>query len=215
MTPHVHERPDAEVAGRGSGHLHAHRHSVTLHRVSNLRAVPRRLTEFDDVSRAPRERSHEVTESIDVDPPPWRQLIEDRTEMAPQTSKPREQPLERLLGILQLLHMRQEPARLHREFKTSRHAAGPREKRPALRQPIKAVIDLDRVETCRVVRQPARRRHIHRIQLAAPVPVLPARASNAGTRPTRGTPSSFSALAARAPIGRKAEARDEERRPQG
>src|SRR4051812_12516914 len=98
------------------------------------------------MARIAREGAHEPVKSRDVNLPSRRQLIEHRTEMWPELARALEEALERLLRILELLHMGQEPAGLDREEKFFRCTLGPPCERGCLRQAIEAVVDFDRVE---------------------------------------------------------------------
>src|SRR4029079_17256500 len=92
--------------------------------------------------------------ALAVHPPTRRQLIEHRPEMRAEAAHAREKPRDRLPGILQLLHVRQEAAGLDGELELRRRTAGPRGERRALGQPVEAVVDFDGIERPRVVLEP-------------------------------------------------------------
>src|SRR6185503_6528813 len=98
-----------------------------------------------------------------------------------QISNPKSQipTRERVRGVLQLLHVGQVPARLHRVEKMRRRLLAPFRKRRLRRKAVKAVVDLNRIERQRVMREPARRRKLGRVKVTAPVRVLPPRAAHA------------------------------------
>src|SRR5437773_1338710 len=75
--------------------------------------------------------------------------------------------------------MGEKPARFHRIDEPARRAPPPRRKSCGGGQPIKGVVDLDRVEALRVVLQPTALRQIGRIKITVPVFVLPTRAPHA------------------------------------
>src|SRR5437867_7708496 len=70
-------------------------------------------------------------------------------------------------------------ARLHREQEGGRCPVHPALDRLAGGQPVEGGVHLHRVEACRVVREPATRRHPRRIEDAPPVRIVPARAADA------------------------------------
>jgi hypothetical protein len=90
----------------------------------------------------------------------------------------REQQFHRRTGILQFLHMREVPARLHGVDKGSRHAAAPLREGVAFGKPVERIVDFNRLESARVVFKPARGWQIRRIERALPVLVLPSGAAN-------------------------------------
>jgi len=61
---------------------------------------------------------------------------------------------DRLFRLLQFLHMREEPAGFDSVFKTAGNTAPPFPERRRFGQPIKRVVDFNRVETLRVVLEP-------------------------------------------------------------
>lgn len=67
---------------------------------------------------------------------------------------------------------------LDRIQKPPRRLVTPLCKRPRLRQSVEAVVDLDRIEAQRVMGKPARLRQLGGVELAAPVLILPTRASD-------------------------------------
>src|SRR5262249_37425310 len=96
----------------------------------------------------------------------------------PEAPGAREEAANRLGRVLELLHVREVAAGFHGVHESARRAAPPRGKSRRLRQPIKRVVDLDRVDALRVVVQPAALRQLGWIKVAAPVPVLPAGATD-------------------------------------
>jgi hypothetical protein len=72
--------------------------------------VPTGFAELDRVPIACRKRAQEVLESRQVEFPPRRKLVEDRAESRTQLRRAVEEAEQGILGILQLLHVRQEPA---------------------------------------------------------------------------------------------------------
>src|SRR5215203_4091201 len=89
-----------------------------------------------------------------------------------------EETCDRFLWILQLLHMGKKATGLDRVQKLPRRLVTPLCERPDLRQPVEAVVDLDSIEDQRVMSKPVRLRQLSRVELAAPVLILPTRASD-------------------------------------
>src|ERR1051325_3831847 len=65
-----------------------------------------------------------------------RQLIEDRAETRTERLRAREEPIDRLLRILEPLDVREDLARLDRDEKSRRHLPAPRRKGAGLGQAI-------------------------------------------------------------------------------
>src|SRR5205823_2548319 len=118
-------------------------------------------------------------EPFAVQRPQRRELIQDRTKRASEAVRAREQPAERLNGLFQFFHVREESTGLHGEQESARHAAFPCGERRRSGEAIKRVVDLDRVESPGVKLQPATLREGGGIEVVAPVFVLPAGAADA------------------------------------
>src|SRR4051812_37647699 len=97
-----------------------------------------------------------MLQPLTVEFPRRRKLIQHGTEVLAERVHPAEQAIERLLGILQLLHVRQEPAGLHAVKETAWRARRPRDERAALRKSIKSIVDFNRVEDLSVMVEPSR-----------------------------------------------------------
>src|SRR3954469_23652433 len=146
--------------------------------IEDLLDVPARLAEFDGVPPRPRQRLQEMIEAFEVDRHVRRKLIEHRPERVLEPPGAAEEALERLLGGLQLLHVRQVTAGLDRVDETFWRAPAPGRESRSLGQPIKGVVDLDRVEPLRVVLEPAALGQLAGIEIAAPMRVLPSGAAD-------------------------------------
>jgi hypothetical protein len=82
-----------------------------------------------------------------------------------------EESEQRIFRVLELLQMGEKAARLHGVGKMRRSLLAPPRERGRRRQPVEAVVDLDRIEMERIVRKPARQGQIGGIKVAAPVRV--------------------------------------------
>jgi hypothetical protein len=120
-----------------------------------------------------RKRGQEVFEPLEVDRPARWQLIQHGAEVRSELAHVLEKAQQRGLRILQLLHVRQEAARFDGIQKPARRLFAPLREGARLRQPVEAVVDLDRIEAEGVMAEPARLRKIGRIEVAPPVRVLP------------------------------------------
>ena len=98
----------------------------------------------------------ELLQALTVELPSGWKLIQNRTEMATESAHPTEQSIERLFWILQLFHVRQEPAGFHGIQKSTRRAVGPPGESRALRQSIESIVDFNRVKNLCVVIEPFR-----------------------------------------------------------
>src|SRR2546423_1675740 len=156
MKPHIDEGADDELArGRALHVVETERDRVAAQEIVDAFVVPTRIPEFDDMAIRARQRAQEDLEALQVQRPPRRQLIEDRAQPRAELLRVLEESRQRILGVLQLLHVREEPAGLDGVEKMRRRLLAPFRKRPGRRQAIKAVVDLDRIECQRVVREPA------------------------------------------------------------
>src|SRR5215468_10601712 len=117
----VDKRANNQLAGCGALHVvQAERDVVAPQQFEHAIVVPTRIPEFHNVlgaasgarsqtgtSRHGRERPQKFLEPFEVEGPTGRQLIEDGPEMTTELPDTVEETPERLLGILQLLHVSQ------------------------------------------------------------------------------------------------------------
>jgi len=155
---------------------------VALEQRVDLVAVPARIAELDRVAARARKRLQERREAFDVDRPSRRQLIQDRSERARETLRAGEEQPDRIGRILQLLHVRQVAARLHRVDEPARRAVRPPGEGFRFGEPIERVVDLDGIEPLSVIRQPPGLGELSRIKITAPMRILPARATDTYVR---------------------------------
>jgi hypothetical protein len=101
-------------------------------------------------------------------------LIEDGSELRTERAGAREEPVDRLARVAQLLHVGQEAAGFHREQESGWGAVPPGSERVRFRESVEGVVDLDGVEGADVVVQPVGLPELGRIEGAAPVFVVPA-----------------------------------------
>ena len=183
MESDVHERTDGKRAGRRSFHvMQTQRDAMMLKQREHLVCIPRGLPEFDGVTASPRQRLQKRFETGEAHRRQWparRQLIKDRPERRAEQFCARKEELERTLGILELLHVRQIPARFQGVYEPARHAPAPGSESRGVGQPIEGVIDLNGIEALGVVLQPPALRQVGRIEVATPMFVLPSGASDA------------------------------------
>src|SRR3954467_13504628 len=155
---------------------------VPLEQPERLIGVPARLTELDHVLPSPRQRSEEMLEPFEVQRPARRKLVEDRTEGRTQFFCPREKQIERSLRVFELFHVRQETAGLHGKREPWRGGGTPGPEHVSGRKAVEGVVDLDRIEVRRVMREPPRGGEPGRIEVAAPVAILPAGTADENAR---------------------------------
>src|SRR4030095_13242240 len=135
--------------------------------------VPGGLPEFHRVPITGRKHRQEVLEALEVDGPARRKLIQHRAQLGTELPDVFEEAAQRILGILELLHVCQEATGFDGVDKASRRLLSPFRKCARLRQSVEAVVDLDRIEAEGVMAEPARLRQVGRIEVAAPMFVLP------------------------------------------
>ena len=104
----------------------------------------------------------------------WRQLVQDGTKAGAQLFRVLEEACERIVWVLQLLHVREKTAGLHRVQKPRRRLLAPSGERFWRRQTIETVVDFNRIEGKGVVGKPSGHGELGWIEIAAPVFVLPA-----------------------------------------
>src|SRR5690606_38549704 len=104
-----------------------------------------------------------------------------RTARAAERFRDAEQVRRRLLDLTESLDVRDQSRRLERELESRWHTLRPLPKRRLVRQAIERVVQLDRVEPLRVVRQHVGLLHLLRIEGASPFLVAEAARSRADT----------------------------------
>ena len=122
-------------------------------------------------------------EPLNVGHPPRWQLIQDGPEPRAEMLCVLEQPIHRLGGVLQLLHVRQVAAGLDGKQETRRNPAGPVRERLRRGQPIERTVHLDAVEHLRVRLEPEASRHVRVVEPRSPVRVVPTRAAYSDASP--------------------------------
>ena len=158
--------------------MDAHRHIIAAEQLVDALVVPARLPELHRVPEAARQRRQKVFEAREVHWPAWRQLVQHRREMRSKVLHTIEETRDRFLWIFQLLHMGEKATGLDGIQKPPRRLVTPLCERLDLRQPVEAVVNLDSIKTKRVMSKPVLLRQLGRVELAAPVLILPTRASD-------------------------------------
>ena len=161
---------------------------MLLQQRKDLVGVPARIAEFDDVAGPGRQRLQKSRQSFEVQRPARRQLEEHGTERGVQVTGALQKAVDRLVRILELFHVRQEPAGLDGVDKSRRCLTCPFTECRCFGESVEGVVDLHGVEPRGIVVKPAIQRQLVRIEVSAPVLLLPARTSHAGNRVVPGTP---------------------------
>src|SRR5207249_11797821 len=175
METNVDERSHRHAAGRRTGHIvETERDSMTSEEAEDFVCIPGRIAELDRVTRTARQGEEKCAQAFDIDAPPRRQLVENRTKRAAETPRAREEAIERLGWVLQFLHVREKAAGLHSVHESGRGTRSPVGEGRCLGQSVKGVVDFDGVELRDVVIEPSALRQFRGIKVAAPVFVLPA-----------------------------------------
>jgi S1-C subfamily serine protease len=134
------------------------------------------------VSATLRQQPAELTQPWYIALPERRQLIQNWAQVSPQPQHPLEEPMQRIGRISQALQMRQESVRLYRVQEPARRLLPPAVERVRLRQAIKRVVDLYRIEDLAVILKPAALRQLARVEPTAPVWVVPTGCADANGR---------------------------------
>lgn len=175
MEPDVHERTDPPPSARRAVHVvQAESDAVAMEKVEHAVVVPARVAELDNVAISPREHLQECLESLQIHRPAGRQLIQDRSEPGTEMDGTLEKSGDRLFGILELLQMGQEPAGLHRVHEPPGCLIAPPGECRGIGQLVEAVVDLNRIERPGIVCEPLGDGELSRVEVAAPVAILPA-----------------------------------------
>src|SRR6185312_9911264 len=119
---------------------------------------------------------------VEVDPPFGRKLKQDRAKLLAQSFRAREKVVQRILRFLELLIVRQKATGLYGEFEVLRRGFSPRGERLDLRQHVKAVVDLDRIEPFVVAGEHLRGGKFLGIERAYPMLVMPPGSTYADVR---------------------------------
>ena len=180
VKPGVNKRADGATSSRRARHLvDTTCNLVPGQQIEDLLRVPARIAEFDDVPSTPRQAPNKCFESFEVDAPPRRQLVQHGSKRTAEQPRSRKQPVERLRGVLQFLHVGEVSACLDGIEKPRGSSRPPLGKRRPFRQAIERVVDLNSVKLRRVVFEPAGLREVLRIECPTPVAVLPPRTADA------------------------------------
>ena len=148
---------------------------MTAEQVIDAWVVPAGVAEFHRMAIRLRQRLQELFEAFEIERPLWGQLIQGPDlETCPERLDPVEQSRDRLIGVLQLLHVREETAGLDRIHEMLRCLFGPAGERRFFWKAVEGVVDFDRIKAHRIVSKPEGLREIGRIKVAPPVLVLPA-----------------------------------------
>src|SRR5215210_3466724 len=135
--------------------MEAHCHFIAAQQLIDSLVVPARLPELHRVPEAARQSRQKVFEALKVHWPAWRQLVQHRREMRSEVFHTIEETRDRFLWVLQLLHMGEKATGLDCIQKPPWRLVTPLCERLDLRQSVEAVVDLDSIETQRVMSKPA------------------------------------------------------------
>src|ERR1043165_1564440 len=112
----------------------AERRVVLPQELVDLIGHPRLIAQLERIAMAARQRLQELLEPLDVDVPSRRELPEDRAELLAEALGAREKVPEAARRVLELDHVRDEAAPLHREEELRRGRLPPRVERRLFRQ---------------------------------------------------------------------------------
>jgi hypothetical protein len=178
----VDERPNRDALGRRAFHVvQAQRHLVPVEQRKDSVVVPARVAKLhcmNPVRPYASEILEEILQTVEVDRPVRRQLIQDRAEMRTEMLCPVEEPHEWIVRVFQLLHMGKETARLDRIQEVAGRPLPPFVESRSLRQSVERVVDLDSIEVQRVMGEPTSLGQLRRIEAAPPMAVLPSRTAD-------------------------------------
>src|SRR5215475_6070320 len=173
------ERPDGQARDIQPGHVvSAEGDPALLQQLKDLVDHPTLIAEFEDVPQVSGQQVQEGLQSLQVQTPARRQLIEDRAQMFPQEPGPIQKSLERRFRVFQPLQMGQVSIRFDRVNESVRRLLAPCLEGLGGGQLVESIVDLDRVESLSVELEPLLRRRSFRIEAPAPMVVIPARASD-------------------------------------
>src|SRR5690242_17531188 len=140
--------------------------------------VPAGLAEFKGVPVAARQRLQKCLQALHVHSPARRQLKEDGAQLFLQRLGARQEVLQRVFRLLELLVVSQEAAGFHREAEACRRCLAPGVEGRHTGQFVEAVIELHRIEVGKIKLEHFRGRELLGIERPAPVVVVPAGSAN-------------------------------------
>ncbi len=76
---------------------------MACEKIEYLVGIPARIPKFDHVALSGWQCGQETRQSLDIDAPVRRQLVEHRSQVVTQNANARVQPFEWLFGVLQFL----------------------------------------------------------------------------------------------------------------
>ncbi len=155
--------------------------------VAQVGVPPARVPRLDGDAGAGREAGQAGVEPLHLALQVRRQLQQHDAEPVAQSGDALKEPGDGLLGLPQPLDVRQEAGRLHRDDVVGGRTGAPLLEDLAGRQPVEAVVHLDRGEGGGVVLEPEPLGQPGRVEAAAPVAVLPAGGADVDGHP-RGLP---------------------------
>ena len=146
-----------------------------VHRVGH----PGGVAQLECVADAARQLLEKLLEPLDIHFPPRRKLPQDRSELAPEPLRARDEVPDPAARIFELDHVRDEAASLHGEQEIMRHRLLPPVERSLGGQVVERVVQLHRVEVAQVVREHAGRTNVGGVIASDPVLVVVARRADA------------------------------------
>src|SRR5438132_8739694 len=147
------------------------------------------------------ERFKELLQSQQVELPAARELEQQRTQLRPKSTRIVQQPLERLVGVLEFLHVRQIATAFDGKHETLRRSFAPVLEGRARRELVIGIVDLDRWKMSRIEAQVFVRRQFVRIEDLLPMLVRPPRGADPGLRHGRYDPLTLIVFQPPAPSG--------------
>ena len=155
---------------------------VARQRLVHVVVQPALVTQLDRPAERSGGEGQERVETGDVSTPPRRELDEVRAQRRPEPLNSVEVVRQPALGVGQLPAMGAIGPDLHGVLEPGRRLGGPLLNGRHGRQPVEGAVQLDRVEALGVAGEPTTGWESVRIHQAAPVAVLPARATDPQVR---------------------------------
>src|SRR5580658_463050 len=154
------------------------RQIVRLEPREHLRVHPGGVAELERGASARRQQRQKFIQGGEVLAQVGRQLKEDRAELRSERSRGLQEILRQVCAVLEPGDVRDALGRFERQFEILRSLALPAGENFLVRRAIKSVVDLDRGQRLRVVRQHLRRRELLRVEAAFPLRVVITGGSN-------------------------------------
>src|SRR6185312_12896539 len=152
---------------------------VALQQAIDFRSHPAQFAKFKGVTMAAGQNLQQSLQPFKIQFPLWRKLKENRSQLFAQVLSAGKNVIESVFRIFEFLVMRDESAGFYSKHKIFRRGGEPRLKSFNRRQPIKAVVQFQRIKMTDIIVEHLRCGRLWRVERSYPVLVVIAGGANA------------------------------------